>query len=74
MWIIEKVKQNNVLNIDNTNADWKSYEIDNTNVDFFFFFFRGIDFFFSNAIVDSLNKIGIGQHCYLFSYILLHLG
>ena len=38
------------------------------------FFLRGIDFFFSNAIVDSLNKIGIGQHCYLFSYILLHLG
>ena len=64
MWVVEKVKENNVLNIDNTNADWKSYEIDNTNV----------DFFFSNAIVDSLNKIGFGQHCYLFSYILLHLG
>ena len=32
MWVVEKVKDNNVLNIDNTNAEyWKGYE-------FFFFF------------------------------------
>lgn len=37
-----KVIENNVFNVDNTNADWKGYEIDNTNV----------DFFFSKAIVD----------------------
>ena len=48
MWVVEKVKENNVLKIDNTNADWKGYD--------FFFFFENEAFIHSLTCKKSWYK------------------